>query len=177
MTENPFTDFEARIKRINSGVAYTKGTIFVGVDGFYRDGRVAKTKKAASARLIGNFAYPISIGIALLLGVVAGILGCAARFHLNMKFGDEIGPATDMAINCCAGVLVGYSLLHLFRLRRNAHFHVMLVNVIALNCLMHNLVHWQPKLFDALFSPNWVYMVLRTTEAHSIMFFGYAIPI
>lgn len=163
-------DYLARLERVKAGGIGTKQTIFVGMDEMFQMPQKANRQGAKSKGLAGNSVSFFSIVGALLLGLLAVCLARYLRFRVFP--GIDLEGQLDLIANGGLGMIAGFLLTQMFRLSGKEHLAAQSVGVLAAICTLHNLVHWFPKVSEALFSPAWVNGVLTTTEPNSILFRG-----
>lgn len=171
------SDFNARLMRINAGTGHTKTTIFVGLDESYRYAPTPRTAQKAAMMSLGNLTCPISMLVALGLGLASGLLALAGRYHLAKDLGADLAPTYDMFLNVVIGFGIGIVLTQLFRLRTSPHVVLQGLGVVAILCTYHNLVHIEPDTFAKFFAPEWVRVVLNHSDARSIRIGEISIPI
>ena len=171
------SEFDARLQRINAGTGHTKSAIFVGLDEVYRYTPRPQTRRKSAFGVLRNVAYPLSLVLAVSIGLVAGLLGLFARFHLGGDLGKDLSPAYELLVNTLTGFVIACCLTTLLRFRGSEQLSLKLIGVVVALCTFHNLVHVYPDIFVAAFSQAWVQAVLHNNPAHSIVILGAVIPL
>ncbi len=168
-------DFARRVARINSGVASSKRTLFVGVDesyvipvGFGRAGKAGNV----SGGTLRNALEPLSLILAFGLGVVAHGLAMVARFHLVGLPKVKATPDLEMLTQFVLGFLLALVCARALRLRGSSQQLARSIGVVAAVLLFHNIVHAYPEETGRVFSPLWVADVVTSTKPHSFLFRG-----
>ncbi|WP_095589596.1 hypothetical protein [Actibacterium ureilyticum] len=119
-----------------------------------------------------NARYPLKLAGAFLFGMLAVFAARYVRFHMNG--GALTGEDADLMMVLDAGMAaaVGFAMTQAFRLDGKEFQAAQTFGVAAMVATMHNAVHWAPKPFEAIFSPQWVSDVREFTEPNSILFRG-----
>ena len=168
-------DFYERLARIEAGGTNTRHTLFVGSDETYLLPR-KEVAQASKTEVLTNAAYPLTMLVALILGMMAVFAVKLLRFHLagNVAIGTE--PLNDLALESALALIlcvaVGRWIWH--DAGRMRSWQAMGVLFMAVG--WHNIVHLVPNLFRLLFSEIWTAHVLATTEFSSLIIRGYTIP-
>jgi cytochrome bd-type quinol oxidase subunit 2 len=172
MTSIPDANFEfsARLQRIEASNRARTQRVFVGEDESYVVPRHTwKPKSSVTGRMLGNFAYPLSLVLSLAFGAAAHGLGMLIRFYVQGLPNWKANPDVEMMVQLLLGIVLAIVLGHLVRLRNRA-----LVSVgAAIGVLFfHNAVHAWPRVFASLTSELWVTQMLAHTKAHSLLWRG-----
>jgi hypothetical protein len=163
-------DFAQRIARIEAGKGHTRTTVFVGQEGtFTHHGKLGPVKKA-SLRTSG--AGPLGIFVALVLGIsCVGLV----RYGVYRATGvDQIVPDNGMNwyLNGAAALAAALVVAHFIGLKSLSHKVYLALGVLAGVSTFHNLVHFQPQVFEKMFTPEWVADVTTLAPANTIIFQG-----
>lgn len=171
-------EFAARLARVKTGGAHTKGTIFVGQDEQHHVTREVPQKQAKGKELVSNALYPLTLVAAFLLGLLATALGRYARFQLwagQEAMGDDAD--LEMAISFGIGLMLSFVLAQMFRLTSKEHKGLQGMGVFVMVCGFHNFAHWLPGPMAVLFSPAYVADVQTNAPANSAKFRGAYFPL
>lgn len=119
-----------------------------------------------------NAKYPASIVMAFALGLFAVALSRYVRYHL--QGGSLTGEDTDLILMIDGGLaaMVGFAIRQMFRFEAKVFITSHTVGIVAMIVAMHNLVHYAPDAFAAVYSPDWVEQVIAETPPNSIIFRG-----
>lgn len=119
-----------------------------------------------------NLGYPMSILGAFLLGMLAVFAARYARFHI--MGGSMVGEDADIAMMIDGGLAMGVGFLFrsMFNFQAKEFVTAKTFGIVAMICVMHNLVHWAPEAFAVLFDVDYVLLTLEMTEPNSILFRG-----
>jgi hypothetical protein len=169
--------FAARVARIQSGAAHTKGTIFVGQDEQLQRGRPEVVKQARSREIAGNAAYPLSLLGAFGLGMLAVLLGYYARYQLMAGQTELEDADLEMALSGVIGIALSFVLAQMFRITSKEHKALQGAGVFVMVCSFHNLAHWVPGPMALAFSPEYVAQVQTGTPPNSARFRGVYFPL
>lgn len=162
-------DYRARLQRVRLGGIHTKHTIFVGLDDSFTYHRTIGAKRSMASELRQPIVYPISLTLALLVGMLAYFLGRYVRFKLLATGLPGMNVDLDVGVNVALGVVATVVLARLFKLRSRRHYLLQVFGILTMTVGFHNLVHEKPELFNAVFSPLWVNEVLTATEPRSLV--------
>lgn len=171
-------EFAARLARVKTGGAHTKGTIFVGQDEQHHINRVAPQKQAKGKEVASNALYPLSLVGAFLLGLLAAALGRYAQFQLwegREALGDDAD--IEMVLSFGVGILLSFVLAQMFRITSKEHKGLQAAGVFAMVCGFHNFAYWAPGLMSGLLSPSWVANVQAEATPNSAKFRGLYFPL
>ena len=171
------SEFQNRLKRIAAGGPNTLGQVYVGITGEDGPQKVYRERAPFLSVLKSVILFPFAVAGAFTIGLIAVIV---ARFIRVMAYGGVLaGENADMLMIIDAGIaLVAASLLRwMFRFQGRGMGWVSAVGIVAMVCLMHNLVHMEPDIFAIAFPAEWVEGVLRTTQIDTVLVRGVFFPI
>ena len=172
-TSDTHYDFALRLKRIEATSAARTQRLFVGVDETYVVPlRSWKVKRSGFAVMVGNALYPLSMVLAVLLGVAAQALGMVIRFWVeglrDWSANSDIEMIKELVLGYAIAMVVGYAI----GLRSTTLTSLKLLGAALGVLLFHNAVHLYPDVFAKLTSPMWVSQLMAHTKAHSMMWRG-----
>ncbi len=166
-------DFAARIARIESGAAASKQLLFVGIDEVYKVPlRVRKIKRMGLVGFIGNAMYPISMVLAVALGMVSHGLGQVARYQVQGMPDLKANPDIEMVVQVVIGFAIAMVLGYFVGLRSNALTSLKSAGSALGVLFFHNAVHLYPQFFALLTSEIWVNQIVSHTHPHSLLWRG-----
>ena len=172
-TSQNHLDFAARVARIQSNIAGAQQLLFVGADEVYSMPRRDRKPKVSRLRaLMGKLLYPVSIVVAVALGIAAHGVGQVARFYVQGLPDLKANPDTEMLVQMIVGIVVSMFLGFAFGLNTKAFTTLKSVGVVIGILIFHNFVHLWPQQFAALTSEQWVDQVVSTTNGSSILWRG-----
>jgi hypothetical protein len=167
------SDFAARVARIERQSAASVQLLFVGVDEVYAMPRGNRKPKASRGqRFLGNLLYPVSMVSAVVLGAVSHMAGQVMRFHVQGLPDLNANPDIEMLLQICLGIAISMVLGYALGFSSRTFLSLKSAGVVVGVLFGHNAVHLVPKLFAALTSEMWVNLVIRTTEARSMVWRG-----
>lgn len=170
-------DFASRISRIESGIGNSKSTIFVGLDESFQYNRLRSAgKKVVAGELRRALLYPLAVFAAFLLGVASNLIWRLVDFHVRGLPDPTANIDQLLLTNATISVVIAIVLGPQLGLKARSHFVMSVVGVAVGLCALHNVIHAEPQLFEALFSPGWVQDVVRNTDAHSVLWRGVSLP-
>lgn len=119
-----------------------------------------------------NLKYPGAIVGSAVVGMLAVIVARYVRFQ--MLGGSLAGDDADitMAIDAGIGAACGFLLFAMLRFDGKEFKAAQTFGIFAMIMVMHNLVHYMPGVFSAVFSEEWTEEVIAYTEPNSILFRG-----
>ncbi len=122
-----------------------------------------------------NIKYPLSFVGAFLIGMVSVFIARFVRFHTTGGgLTDELGGELFLILDGAMALAIGFALRMAFNIHGKEHVMAKTAGILALGTTMHNLVHMQPELWAAMFSPEWVEEVTYFTDPNTIIFRGYS---
>lgn len=124
----------------------------------------------------GGLLSPLSLLVALAVGMGAVVLGNWARFHLQMLPPEIAGGDLEMATSIGVGLALAVLLRIVFRLQGKLQTACILAGVTAMTLGFHNLPHWFPEASALAFSPDYAAQVRGATPENSLLFRGEFIP-
>lgn len=166
------TDFNARIARIEAGENSFRSTFYVGIEGVYAVPARKAAKSHKGSELLENAAYPLSLVLAVLLGVAAHGIGTWLRYQTGGLNNAMKDPGVEMLAQVALASCIALVIAQLLGTHSREFKVVAFLGTILGSCFFHNLVHWAPEVFDVAFSPIWVSRVLSHTEPASILWLG-----
>jgi hypothetical protein len=166
MSVSGLDEFNSRIGRIQAGGAFTRATIYIGLeDTFQRDltRQVAAVprmhlRETLSAGLAHVWAFLFGYGAFVLMLFLRCLMGGRAEDGLLVLGLDIIGAA-----------LASVALAQVLKLNSPLHRALQLIGIALSVLTMHNLVHLAPDAFSWAFSPVWVGQVMQSTPAQSLV--------
>ncbi len=166
--------FAQRLKRIDSGQGNTMGRIHCGIEEIpvKNQSAVAATSRFGASLLIKLIWIPISLAIALTIGIIATVLARVGLFQAVNATGLELSLKTGLIADAAAALMLAIVLCFLFRVRKNYHMVASVVGACLMIGGMHQLVHDAPDLWSKAFSPEWVQQVVSSTKPDSFEFKG-----
>ena len=166
-------DFSLRLKRIEASVTARTQRVFVGEDESYVVPRhVWKVKKSGLSGLICNAFYPLSMVLALILGMAAHALGMILRFYVQGLPDWKANPDLEMLKQLVLGYALAMVFGYLLGLRSSVLTPLKSVGAALGVLFFHNAVHLYPKIFARLTSELWVSQMMAHTQAHSMLWRG-----
>lgn len=166
-------DFSLRLKRIEATAAARTQRLFVGEDESYLVPlRTWKVERSGLAVMLGNASYPMSMVIAVVMGVAAHGLGMVIRFWLEGLRDWSANPDMEMIKQLVLGYALAIVLGYLIRLRSTTLTSLKLLGAVLGVLFFHNAVHLYPAVFAKLTSALWVSQLMAHTTAHSMLWRG-----
>lgn len=166
-------DFSLRLKRIEASSIARTQRVFVGEDESYILPRhVWKVRRSGLGALIGNAAYPISMVIAVLLGITAHAMGMILRFYLQGLTDWKASPDIEMLKQLVLGYALAMVFGYLLGLRSSVLTPLKSLGVATGVLFFHNAVHLYPQVFAKLTSALWVAQMIDHTKVHSVLWRG-----
>jgi hypothetical protein len=176
MTAQNF-EFAERLSRIESGIGSAKTTLYVGPDDTYQVvfGRRGRKQKRRVRGTFGNMAYPLTIVLAVMVGVMGNLCSRWLSFYSDMPppTADTIDyvMVMDFVIAMMASSILGV----FCRFGIRDYIGLRIAGILGGMVGLHNLVHLYPARFEQLFSPAWVGTLMGNTEASSLLIRGVSI--
>ena len=164
-------EFQRRLQRIEQ--RSKSQTVFVGEDETYQlPRRNWKVKRGGLFTLLGNAFYPMSMVLAVAVGVLAHAVGMLIRFYIHGLRGWSDKPDIDMLVQLFLGFAIAMTFGYLIGLRSSTHTPLKLAGAALGVLFFHNIVHLYPEEIGLLTSKMWVSQILGTTKAHSLLWMG-----
>ena len=166
-------DFALRLKRIEASAVARTQRLFVGEDESYivpRRNRVVK--QTGLAALLGNAMYPVSLVLAVVLGVLAHAAGMIIRFYLQGLTNWKANPDLEMVKQVVLGYALAMVFGYLLGLRSSTLTPLKSLGAGLGVLFFHNAVHLYPQVFARLTSELWVSQMMAHTHAHSLLWRG-----
>lgn len=171
-------EFLARLARIESGVGSSKSTLFVGLNETILVDNKAKAKVLKKAIAVPQKRLGLLEAVlCIVLGSVSLIFGLYIRFTLTGSADPWGSPDVEMAINGSLGMAIALFLGYFLRMPLLKMAPICAVGVMAGVVAYHNLVHFYPEKFAAMFSPAWVEQIVTATVANSVIWRGASFPL
>ncbi len=170
---NKQNDFALRLERIASASRARTQRVFVGEDESYVVPRHEWKHKASGATTaLGNAMYPLSLVLAVVVGIVAHGVTMVARYYIDGLPDWNANPNIEMFKQLVMAYVLAMVVGYLIGLRSST-----LTALKVLGCALgvlafHNAVHMYPDLFAKLTSQLWVAQMIAHTKAHSLLFRG-----
>ena len=162
------TDFQARLARLGT----EHEAIAVARE---EQGRLARVDQGPE--WVENAKYPLSFVVAFLVGMSSVLISRYVSVEMMGVPSPDADPDIQMILD---GVMAGVIIWMVRMATRSSDNQLLLAQTVGLwvmITMMHNLVHIYPVTFGNLYSPEWVDMMLITTEPGSIRVGSYLIPI
>lgn len=166
-------DFAARVQRIEAMRASAQQLIHVGADEAYLMPRRDKRAVPSSGRvLLTNLMYPVSMVMAVAMGVAGHAAGQIARFHLQGMQDPGANPDVEMLVQIAVGLGLSMAFGYVLQLKGHTFTTLKSLGVVIGLLFFHNAVHLWPKVFAGLTSEIWVNQILSQTKPYSLMWRG-----
>lgn len=161
------TSFEERLTRIDKGKQWSPDGVVT------RDMYAKKAgKKVKAHNPLSNVLYPVSMLLAVAIGLLSVIAARYAQFHLLSDSTGDLSPDIIMVGEFVMATCVGMVLRIALAVQGKDKLMAQTAGVWAGIVGLHNLVHMMPDLFQTLFSAEWVATTMASAPMQSIMFRG-----
>ncbi|MBM7067529.1 hypothetical protein [Actibacterium sp. 188UL27-1] len=158
--------FAERIKRIEGGTQWEPDGVLLP------DRSVDRKKRSKKGEVASNAAYPLSIVLAFVLGMLTVLIARYVRFQMfGMPGGGGDVLADHLFMDAAMSSCIGFLIRMVTNMKSPIHMSAKGFGITAGVLTMHMAVHRMPDLFERLFSPDWVYQVIATTEPNGFLFF------
>ena len=172
-TPDTHYDFSLRLKRIEASAKARTQRLFVGEDESYLvPRRTFVVQQSGMAGMLGNAAYPISMVLAVLLGIAAHASGMVMRFYVQGLINWKANPDLEMLEQLVLGYALAMVFGYLLGLRSSTLTPLKSLGAALGVLFFHNAVHLYPQGFARLTSELWVSQMLAHTHAHSMLWRG-----
>lgn len=165
-------DFARRVARIASGEATGKRTLFVGTDESFLLPERVRGKPAAPSSILTNALGPLSIPLALALGLACHGLAMVARAQVTGLPRMADSPDVEMLTQFVLGFLLSLICARALRLTSGPQKVARSLGVVIGVMTFHNLVHLWPDQMALVLTDLWVWDVITHTKAQSILLRG-----
>ena len=165
--------FAQRVARINAAASSAKQLLFVGVDEVYSVPIKPRQVAASPIRaLLGNLMYPVSLVMAVAVGVVSHGIGMVIRYQVQGLPDLNGNPDIEMVEQIVLGFSIAMVLGYVLGLRSNSLTSLKSAGAALGVLFFHNAVHMFPQVFAMLTSELWVNQMITHTHPHSILWRG-----
>lgn len=169
-------EFQERLARIQSGQAFTRDTVYVGLDGAFTYVPKGRRKGRALGQAAGNAGHALSFPFCLIIGFLCHVLERYAD-SLFFRTPDPNGSIdVEMVKITLTGFMLTVVVSHLLGVRDRGLLLPKLLGVAGGMLFFHNFVHLWPDFFAKVFSPIWVAHITSITEPSSLVFRGIVFP-
>ncbi len=160
-------DFVARLARVKANAG--RSIIMVGADDSFVHERKARQVVSRRREVGETLVAPAGLAMALLLGMVAVLLGQVLRFHLTAG-GDELrSPGTELVLLVGVGLAGSFVLAQVFRLTSKGQRALQGLGVLVMACSSHTLSHWMPGPMSLAFSQQWVAQIQNSAPPNTLL--------
>lgn len=164
-------DFARRVARINA--AASQQLLFVGVDEVYSlPINPHKVVTAPIKAMLVNLMYPMSLVLAVLVGVISHGIGMVLRYQVQGLPDLGANPDIEMVVQVVLGFAIAMVLGYVVGLRSNSLTPLKSAGSALGVLFFHNAVHMFPRLFAVLTSELWVNQMVTHTHPNSILWRG-----
>ena len=166
-------DFALRLKRIEANARARTQRLFVGEDESYIvPRRTYVVQRTGIAGLLGNAMYPVSMVLAVLLGLIAHAAGMIMRFYVQGLPDWKANPDLEMLKQLVMGYALAMVFGYLIGLRSSTLTPLKSLGAALGVLFFHNAVHLYPQVFARMTSALWVSQMIAHTHAHSLLWRG-----
>ena len=173
-----YSEFAARIARIQSGAAASTQLSFVGTDEVYQVPlEVRRVKQSSAARLFLKIGVLFEAAYAATMGAFSVAAGKIGGFIVLGLPDPQANPDHEMMVQFVISFVIATVLGSACGMRWRSH---LLWKTVGLTCgvlLFHNLVHQFPSAFEAMTSKPWVDQLIAHTQPYSLLWRGISIPL